>query len=73
MNQQTQNLPERLLRMPDVETYTGLKRSSIYRAIEAGNFPKQVKLGARAVGFPASQVQAWIAARVAAGQYKSTP
>ena len=25
--------PERLLRMQDVESYTGLKRSSIYRAI----------------------------------------
>lgn len=65
--------PERLLRMQDVESYTGLKRSSIYRAIEAGSFPKQVRLGARAVGFPASQVQAWIAARIAGTQGVTVP
>ena len=57
--------PERLLRMPEVEQLCGLKRSSIYRAIDAGNFPQQVRLGARAVGFPASQVQAWITGRIA--------
>ena len=65
MKQQDNPQPERLLRMPEVEQLCGLKRSSIYRAIDAGNFPQQVRLGARAVGFPASQVQAWITGRIA--------
>ena len=65
MKQQYNVQPERLLRMPEVEQLCGLKRSSIYRAIDAGHFPQQVRLGARAVGFPASQVQAWITGRIA--------
>ena len=54
-----------MLRLPEVESITGRKRSSIYRDIKAGTFPAPVKLGARAVGFPASQVQAWITGRIA--------
>lgn len=54
-----------MLRLPEVELITGRKRSSIYRDIKAGAFPAPVKLGARAVGFPASQVQAWITGRIA--------
>ena len=54
-----------MLRLPEVESITGRKRSSIYRDIKAGTFPVPVKLGARAVGFPASQVQAWITGRIA--------
>jgi prophage regulatory protein len=56
---------EALLRLPQVESLVGLKRSSIYRRIAAGDFPKPISLGGRAVGFPASQVQQWIADRIA--------
>jgi prophage regulatory protein len=71
MTQQAIAQPERLLRMPEVEQLCGLKRSSIYRQIDAGSFPQQVRLGARAVGFPASQVQKWISDRISGGQRKA--
>ncbi len=64
MTQQAIPNLERLLRMPEVEQLCGLKRSSIYRQIDAGSFPQQVRLGARAVGFPMTQVQQWIADRI---------
>jgi prophage regulatory protein len=65
MNHQEISQPERLLRMPEVEKLCGLKRSSIYRRVSDGTFVRPVSLGGRAVGFPASQVQQWIADRIA--------
>lgn len=62
---------ETLLRLPQVEALVGLKRSSIYRAVKDKSFPAPVKLGARAVGFPASQIQKWIADRINGGQRKA--
>lgn len=49
----------RLLRLPSVEAQTGLSKSEIYRRIKAGTFPQPLKLGARAVAWPASAVDAW--------------
>lgn len=54
-----------ILRLPEVITKTGRSRSTLYADIEAGRFPKPVKLGARAIGFVADEVDAWIAARIA--------
>lgn len=54
-----------ILRLPEVITKTGRSRSTLYADIEAGKFPKPVKLGARAIGFVADEVDAWIAARIA--------
>jgi prophage regulatory protein len=65
MNPQEISQPERLLRMPEVEQLCGLKRSSIYRRVADGTFVRPVSLGGRAVGFPASQIQQWIADRIA--------
>lgn len=55
----------RIYRRRDVEAVTGLKRSSIYERVTAGSFPKPIKLGARSVGWLASDVHAWVEARVA--------
>ena len=52
------------LRRKQVETRTGLSRSTIYQYIKVGAFPKPVLLGARAVGWLESDVSDWIAARV---------
>ncbi|WP_079420279.1 helix-turn-helix transcriptional regulator [Thiomonas intermedia] len=49
---------ERLLRLPDVEAMTGLRRSALYAAMKEGKFPPCVKLGARAAAWPESEVQA---------------
>ncbi|MGB8295847.1 MAG: AlpA family transcriptional regulator [Polyangia bacterium] len=55
----------RILRRRQVEALIGLRRSAIYAAMAAGTFPKQVHLGPRSVGWLASEVDAWIAERVA--------
>lgn len=50
----------RLLRRPQVEEMTGLSRSSIYAKIAEGTFPRPVQIGARAVAWRSSDIQAWM-------------
>lgn len=50
----------RILRLQDVISYTGLARSTIYKYVDEGSFPKPVPLGGRSVGWVESEVQAWI-------------
>jgi prophage regulatory protein len=59
------NMTHTILRLPAIKTSTGLSRSSIYLRIAQGEFPKPVSLGGRAVGWPASEVAALNAARIA--------
>lgn len=53
-----------ILRLPAVKARTGLSRSTIYARISAGEFPKAVNLGARAVGWLESEVNAWLSQQV---------
>jgi prophage regulatory protein len=50
----------RVLRLPEVKTITGLSRSTIYLRVAAGSFPRPVSLGPRAVGWLQAEVEAWI-------------
>ena len=50
---------KRIYRLPDVMNMTGLSRSSIYLRISTNEFPKPVKLGRRAVGWPEDSIIAW--------------
>jgi len=54
----------RLLRRRQVETLTGLKRSTIYEGMARGHFPKPIHLGPRSVGWLANEIEDWIVARV---------
>ena len=54
-----------ILRRRQVEAETGYSRSTIYLRISQGLFVRPVMLGARAVGFPAGEVTALNAARIA--------
>ena len=56
----------KILRLPQVEEATGESRSTIYKRISEGEFPKPVKLGAKSVGWPEDEVAAYIDARIAA-------
>jgi prophage regulatory protein len=56
--------PRTILRRPDVEKRTGLKRAHLYKLIKLGQFPKQVKLSERAVGWDSTEVEQWIAERL---------
>ena len=56
----------RLLRLPEVEQITALRRSTLYHMIGLGEFPPPVKLGARASAWVESEVRAWVDERIAA-------
>ena len=47
-------------RLPEVLRQTGLSRSTIYEMVSRGDFPRQIKLGRRAVGWAADEVIEWI-------------
>jgi prophage regulatory protein len=55
----------RILRFAQVKDLTGLKHSAIYQRMLAGTFPRPVPLGPKARGWIESEVQNWIAERVA--------
>lgn len=54
----------KILRLNEVIARTGRSRSSIYADIDRGEFPKPIKLGARAVGWLEKEIEAWISQRV---------
>ncbi|HWW07996.1 helix-turn-helix transcriptional regulator [Collimonas sp.] len=58
MQQQQSTNP--LWRLPTVVAQTGLSKSEIYRRINNGTFPKPLKLGARAVAWPAAAIDTWV-------------
>lgn len=58
----------RMLRRRQVEARTGLSRSTIYAGVNAGTFPKPVHLGAQAVGWIESEVDAWLRKRITASR-----
>lgn len=59
-------MAEKHYRRPEVETLTGLSRSTIYALMDKGDFPRPVRLAARAVGWPESAITEWLEQRQAA-------
>ncbi|MFE0585373.1 helix-turn-helix transcriptional regulator [Pantoea vagans] len=57
---------ERFMRLPEVIHVCGLSRSTIYDLISRSAFPAQVSLGGKNVAWLASEVSAWMNARIAA-------
>ncbi len=51
---------DRMLRLPEVEITSGLKRSTIYKKIKEGVFPPPVKLTERSSAWRESEIQEWI-------------
>ena len=56
----TGNTPNTLIKLPAVKQRTTLSTSEIYRRIEAGTFPAQVRLGAKAVAWLEHEIDTWI-------------
>lgn len=64
MLKQTQQ-PLMILRRKQVESRTGLSRSTIYARIAAGLFPSPIDLGGgRAVGWLESEIDQWVQSRI---------
>ena len=65
---------KRFIRLPEVLTRTGYGRTTIYRKMEDGSFPRSVKLGgpledpnvfdSRAVAWIEEEVEQWIKSRI---------
>nr|WP_176498235.1 AlpA family phage regulatory protein [Sphingomonas sp. HMP6] len=51
---------DRILRLPTVLDRTGLSRSTLYRKIKDGSFPKQIAISTRCAGWRESAVTAWL-------------
>lgn len=64
--------PERLLRLNEVESMVGMRKSSIYEMMgrTPPAFPRAIKLSRRAVCWPASAIDRWISERIAEGGAK---
>ena len=73
--EQKNNKPKnKLIRFPEVMSRTGYGRTSIYRKMEDGSFPKSVKLGgppkdpsifdSRAVAWIEDEVDQWVEDRI---------
>jgi prophage regulatory protein len=68
MNSQSTDKPHRILRIPELLDKTGLKKSHQQQLEQRGEFPKRIKLSERASGWLESEVDEWIAKRVAASR-----
>ena len=71
---ETQSLQKRFIRLPEVLSRTGYGRTSIYRKMKDGSFPRCVKLGgplegsnafdSRAIAWIEYEVDQWIKSRI---------
>ena len=72
--QTTTNQKHRFIRLPEVLSRTGFGRTSIYRKMEDGSFPKSLKLGgppkdpnefdSRAVAWIEDELDQWMESRI---------
>ena len=72
--QRTTNQKHRFIRLSEVMSRTGYGRTSIYRKMEDGSFPKSLKLGgppkdtnefdSRAIAWLEAEVDQWIESRI---------
>ena len=53
-------IEQQFIRLNKVKEITSLSKSSIYRLISEGDFPKQIQIGKRAVVWVRSDINDWI-------------
>jgi prophage regulatory protein len=51
---------DRILRLKAVLDRTGLSRSTLYRKMQSGSFPKQIAISARCAGWRESAIARWM-------------
>ncbi len=52
--------PDRILRINTVLDRTGLSRSTMYRKMENGTFPRNIRISTRCAGWRESAINAWL-------------
>ncbi|EAT07884.1 AlpA family transcriptional regulator [Sphingobium sp. 10 DY56-G10] len=55
------NNPDRIIRLKTVLARTGLSRTTLYRKMGEGTFPRQVKISVHGAGWRESAINRWIA------------
>ena len=63
INQNNTFAIDNILTLSEVLKATSLKKTAVYHMIDAGLFPRQVRLGARRVGWRQSAIREWINSR----------
>ena len=63
-------MSEKILRLPEVMSRTGLSRSTIYVLLNKpqSDFPQSIKISVKAIGFIESEVDEWILSKIAASR-----
>jgi prophage regulatory protein len=56
----TNDIPDRILRLNAVLDRTGLSRATLYRKVQTGTFPKQVRIATRCTGWRESAINVWM-------------
>ena len=56
-----------ILRLPAVKQRTGLSRATIYRKMQASEFPRAKQLSTNCVGWVAAEIEAWLTDRAPVG------
>ena len=57
-----------ILTLPEVLARTKISRATLYQLLDAGDFPRPFKIGARKNGWTEARVEDWIASRDAAAK-----
>ena len=52
--------PDRILRLKTVLERTGLSRSTMYRKMQNGSFPQNIRISTRCTGWRESAVNEWM-------------
>lgn len=60
----------RILKLKEVLNRTGLGRTTLYTLIKNSDFPRQIPLGLRAVGWLESEIDRWIHLQIEARSKK---
>ena len=62
-------MKNKMLRLENVKSKTGLSRSTIYRLMDEGLFSNQINLGYRAVAWLESEVDNWLDEKVSSSRH----
>ncbi len=54
----------RILKLKEVCSIVGLKPSTIYKLMSSGDFPKQIKLTAKSVGWANNEINHWVSLKI---------
>jgi prophage regulatory protein len=61
-------MPKQVIKLPGVVKTTGLSKSTIYKLISEGKFPKNIPLTGKSTGWIDEEIQSWIDERIAASR-----